>query len=78
MTVVILGVGVVCFVMAMSNGFKTEIRSRLLGTMSHISVFPLRDKSIEDYYQLIKKIESVDGVVAASPFILTKAAISSA
>lgn len=73
-----LGVGVVCFVMAMSNGFKTEIRSRLLGTMSHISVFPLRDKLIEDYYQLTKKIESVEGVVAASPFILTKAAISSA
>ncbi|RME27565.1 MAG: lipoprotein-releasing system transmembrane subunit LolC, partial [Candidatus Zixiibacteriota bacterium] len=29
---VILGVGVVCFVMAMHNGLESEMRSRLLGT----------------------------------------------
>ena len=38
---VTLGVGTVCFVMSMHNGFEHEIRSRLLGTTSHITIFPL-------------------------------------
>lgn len=75
---VTLGVAVVCFVMSMHNGFETEIRTRLLGTTSHITVFPLRGYFIEDYKSLVEKIEQIDGVVAASPFIYYKAAISSA
>jgi lipoprotein-releasing system permease protein len=75
---VTLGVAVVCFVMSLHNGFETEIRSRLLGTTSHISIFPLRGDYIEEYPEVIERIESVDGVVAASPFIYFKAAISSA
>ncbi len=75
---VTLGVAVVCFVMSLHNGFETEIRSRLLGTTSHISIFPARGDYIEDYPDLIDRVESLDGVVAASPFIYFKAAISSA
>lgn len=75
---VTLGVAVVCFVMSMHNGFETEIRTRLLGTTSHISIFPLRGGVIEDYDELVEWVEQIDGVVAASPFIYYKAAISSA
>ncbi len=75
---VTLGVATVCFVMSMHNGFESEIRSRLLGTTAHISVFPLNDNFIYHYDSLVKKLESIDGVVAASPFIFYKAAISSA
>jgi len=75
---VTLGVAVVCFVMSMHNGFESEIRSRLLGTTSHISIFPLRGQLIDDYDELVAKLEAIDGVVAASPFIYYKAAISSA
>ncbi len=75
---VMLGVGVVCFVMALHNGFSSEIRTRLLGTTSHISIFPKQSGIIEDYMPLVKKVESIDGVVAASPFIYYKTAISSA
>jgi lipoprotein-releasing system permease protein len=75
---VTLGVATVCFVMSMHNGFESEIRSRLLGTTAHISVFPLREQFITNYDSLVQKIESIDGVVAASPFIFYKAAISSA
>jgi lipoprotein-releasing system permease protein len=73
-----LGVGAVCFVMSMHNGFEREIRDRLLGTTSHISIFPLRDTYIEDYYGLVKRLDSIEGVLAASPFIYTKSAIQSA
>ena len=75
---VMLGVAVVCFVMSMHNGFEREIRSRLLGTTSHISIFPLGEEYISDYYELVEEIESIRGVVAASPFIYSKAAIQSA
>ena len=75
---VTLGVATVCFVMSMHNGFETEVRNRLLGTTSHISVFPLRGGFIEDYGGLVSKLEQIDGVVAASPFIYYKVAISSA
>ena len=75
---VLLGVGVVCFVMSLHNGFESEIRTRLLGTTSHISIFPKNSEGIiVDYQPLIKKVEQLDGVVAASPFIYYKTAISS-
>ncbi len=74
---VMLGVAVVCFVMSMHNGFESEIRSRLLGTTSHVSIFPTQRSFIENYNALVDTIESVPGVVAASPFIYYKAAISS-
>ena len=75
---VTLGVAVVCFVMSMHNGFESEIRSRLLGTTSHISIFPLNGSFIENYSELTEKLEAIEGVVAASPFIYYKAAVSSA
>ena len=56
-TGVTLGVAVVCFVMSMHNGFETEIRTRLLGTTSHISIFPLRSGLIEDYDELVEWVE---------------------
>ena len=75
---VTLGVAAVCFVTAMHNGFESEIRSRLLGTSSHISVFPYNDPFIYDYEALVDTLEKLPHVVAASPFIYYKAAISSA
>ncbi len=75
---VTLGVAVVCFVMSMHNGFESEIRTRLLGTTSHISIFPTDSELIPNYSELVDTLEHIDAVVAASPFIYYKAAISSA
>lgn len=74
---VTLGVAVVCFVMSMHNGFETEIRNRLLGTTSHVSIFPTNTKFMENYRELVDSVETVPGVAAASPFIYYKAAIAS-
>jgi len=91
---VTVGVAAVCIVNAIHNGFETEIRSKLLGTSSHISIFPysggfITDYEhisifpysggfITDYEELVEEIETHDHVLAASPFIYYKAAISSA
>jgi lipoprotein-releasing system permease protein len=75
---VTLGVAVVCFVMSMHNGFESELRKRLLGTTSHITIFPRHFETISDYRELIAQVEKIKDVVAASPFIYYKAAVSSA
>jgi len=75
---VTLGVATVCFVSSMHNGFESEIRERLLGTSSHISIFPYRGGFIPDYRELVTQLEQTEHVAAASPFIFYKAAISSA
>ncbi len=74
---VTLGVAVVCFVMSMHNGFETELRTRLLGTTAHVSIFPTHDYTIEDYDKVVDIVETHPDVIAASPFIYYKAAISS-
>lgn len=74
---VALGVATVCFVSSMHNGFEAEIRTRLLGTTSHISIFPLNEPLIQHYRSLVHRVGQIPGVVAASPFIYYKAAISS-
>ncbi len=74
---VTLGVAVVCFVMAMHNGFEAEIRSRLLGTTAHITIFPTNGSYIDNYRGLVDTLDQIPGIVAASPFIYYKAAIAS-
>jgi len=74
---VTLGVATVCFVTSMHNGFEAEIRSRLLGTSSHISIFPYQTGYITDYREIVSELEKLDHVTAVSPFIFYKAAISS-
>ena len=74
---VTLGVATVCFVMSMTNGFESEIRTRLIGTTSHISIFPLNTDVLDNYNDLVAKVEKIDGVTAASAFVYYKAAISS-
>jgi lipoprotein-releasing system permease protein len=75
---VTLGVATVCFVTSMHNGFESELRSRLLGTSSHISIFPYRDTYITEYRGLVDQLKQLDHVTAVSPFVFYKAAISSA
>ena len=75
---VIVGVAAVCLTTSVHNGFESEIRSRLLGTSSHITIFPYHGGFIDDYEDIVHKVEGVDHVVAASPFIFYKAAVSSA
>ena len=74
---VTVGVAAVCIAVSLSNGFASEIRSRLLGTTSHISLFPTQGTYIPEYHSLIARLENIEGVKAASPFILYKVAISS-
>jgi len=74
---VVVGVAALIFVMSMMNGFETELRTRILGVTSHITVFPRFAESITDPDAAMADLRKIDGVVAAAPFIYYKAAVAS-
>jgi len=74
---VVVGVAALIFVMSMMNGFESELRTRILGVTSHITVFPRYEDSMVNPEANMADLLTVDGVVAAAPFIYYKAAVES-
>lgn len=75
--VVTLSTASLLMVLSVMNGFEMEVRSRIIGTMAHIMVQHRISDGIEDWQKLQDQIRKVDGVVATSPVIIEKSAISS-
>ena len=75
--VVILSTASLSIVLSVMNGFEMEVRSRIIGTMAHILVRSRISDSMENWPELQEKIKGVDGVVATSPVVIEKSAISS-
>jgi lipoprotein-releasing system permease protein len=73
---VMVGVTALIVVLAVMNGFKEDLREKILGVTSHV-VISRFDGTIADYQQLRAKAESIPGVSAATPFIYTQVMISS-
>ncbi|MBN2397216.1 MAG: lipoprotein-releasing ABC transporter permease subunit [Deltaproteobacteria bacterium] len=69
---IFLGVAALIIVLAVMNGFETELRDRILGINSHI-VLMQYDGGMKDYHTVMEKLETVDGVVASTPFIYGQA-----
>lgn len=74
---VVVGVAALIFVLSMMNGFESEVRTRILGVTSHITVFPRFQSVFEDPQLVIEELTELDDVLAASPFIYYKAAVAS-
>jgi len=74
---VVVGVAALVFVMSMMNGFESELRTRILGVTSHITVFSRFQESMTNPEAAMADLMTIDGVVAAAPFIYYKAAIAS-
>ncbi|MFH1700706.1 MAG: FtsX-like permease family protein [Candidatus Zixiibacteriota bacterium] len=74
---VVVGVAALIFVMSMMNGFETELRTRILGVTSHISVFPRFEDHFANPDSAMAELLQVEGIIAAAPFVYYKAAIAS-
>jgi len=63
---VALGVGLLVVVMGVMGGFEYQIRHIIVDTEGEVQV--VARSSIADYPAVVRKIEAVPGVVAATPF----------
>jgi lipoprotein-releasing system permease protein len=65
---IMLGVATLIVVMAVMNGFRAELLSRILGVNGHLVVQPI-DTPLEDYDAVAHRINGVAGVKFAIPLI---------
>ena len=68
---VALGVASLIVVLAIMNGFDSEVREKIIDTYAHAIV--LKDGGIENYESLAENFESMPEVKKASPFITGQA-----
>lgn len=72
---IILGVATLIIVLAVMNGFRTELLDKILGLNGHITLQSFND-GITEYEELSNKIESLDGVNSVIPTIYSQVMVS--
>jgi lipoprotein-releasing system permease protein len=72
---VAVGVATVVVALSVMNGWESIIRDKMLRSEGHIFVFGNGNRPIGTYWTIMRKIEKIDGVVAAAPFLERSAAI---
>jgi lipoprotein-releasing system permease protein len=75
---VVVGVMILLIALAIMTGFQGELRSRILGAASHLSVYSIRSGGFRDYREVVGKLLAVDGIEGAAPVLYGKALASSA
>ena len=71
-----LGVGTLIVVMAVMNGFREELMSRILGVNGHLTVYA-NSQAIADYPQASERLRGLPGVVMVTPQIQAQAMVTS-
>jgi lipoprotein-releasing system permease protein len=74
---VMLGVAVLIIVMAVMNGFRQELLTKILGVNGHVIVQPIGSE-LTDYADVAQRISQVRGVRMAMPLVEGQALASSA
>ncbi len=70
-----IGVMALIIAIALITGFHNDVQDKILGSTAHLMVSDLTGEGIENYPDLIKEIEAIQGVVMASPVIYDKVLI---
>jgi len=63
-----LGVTTLITVISVMNGFEKELRSRILGAISHATIQPL-ERPLDNWRELISDMNEREDVIAAAPYI---------
>jgi lipoprotein-releasing system permease protein len=70
------GVASLIVALAINNGFRQDLQSRLLGSTAHISLLRVESDGIHDWRPLLFKLSKQPHVVAAAPAIYEQVLIS--
>src|SRR5918998_4839850 len=65
---ILLGVATLVVVMAVMNGFRSELLGKILGINGHLIVQPI-DGAMTDYAEVAERIARVPGVTSAIPIV---------
>ncbi|MDR1607143.1 MAG: ABC transporter permease [Deltaproteobacteria bacterium] len=71
-----LGVAALIVVLAVLDGFETNLKNKLLGLSAHVSIYEMGGP-VRDWPQVVEKIRSVPGVVSAIPLIKGQVMVAS-
>ncbi|MGE0454091.1 MAG: FtsX-like permease family protein [Vicinamibacteria bacterium] len=79
-SVVGVSVGVMALLIALGlmTGLQGELRSKILGTTAHLSIFRAGGGLFDDYDEVSRKLRGVPDVLGSAPAIYGKALLSSA
>src|SRR6185369_4049633 len=61
-----MGVAALIVAFALSNGFRDEMREKILEGTAHLSVVRADGRPIENYAELAGRLKQVEGVVSAA------------
>lgn len=73
---IMLGVATLIIVMAVMNGFRTELLDKILGLNGHLLVQPL-ESPLTDFDQVAQRLSTIDGIKLAAPIVEGQALASS-
>jgi lipoprotein-releasing system permease protein len=70
------GVASLVIALAVNNGFRQDLQERLLGSSSHVSLMRVQNDGIQNWQDLMARLEKTQHVVAASPAVYEQVLIS--
>jgi len=73
---IFIGVMALIVVLAVMNGMQSELRDKIIGTNAHVIVLTYGNKPFSGYRDVVARVEEVDRVTAAAPFIYSEAILS--
>jgi lipoprotein-releasing system permease protein len=74
---VVVGVMILLIALAILTGMQGELRSRILGAASHLSIYRDGGQVFEDYRRVLDVLATVEGIEGAAPVLYGKALVSS-
>jgi lipoprotein-releasing system permease protein len=71
------GVAALIIALAITAGFREDLKNKLLGAQAHVNVMTKGRSGIADYMQITQEIQQVPGVVFAAPAVYQKVLLAS-
>jgi lipoprotein-releasing system permease protein len=73
---ILLGVAALIIVLAVMNGFETDLRNKILGVNAHLVLMEYSG-AMRDYSKVANTVSSIKGVAGATPFVYGQAMVKS-